>query len=216
MEKSLLKRVLGRKKMLVACTVGVLCQAVIAGIILKKSGEGFPVTTAPVERNLLGESVFSSGTIYLKDGQTIFAPAAKIVTDIKVKQGERVKEGQVPGHLESSEETNRLRQAEADLAFEQANMKKALEAMPKNLEASRSRLKQAGIARDNKEAHLQRIQKLYDAGAASAEELEEAREGFALAEADYIKAEIEFQKLQGASGDAEKESLQAGVDRAKA
>lgn len=184
--------------------------------MLRKSGEGLPVTTAPVEKSLLGESVFSSGTVYLKDGQRIYASGTKIVSEIRVKQGEKVVQGQVLGYLESLEETARLKQAEADLAIEKANMKKALEAMPKDLEASRSRFNQAGTARDNKQAHLQRIQKLYDSGVASAEELEEAGEGFALAEADYIKAQTELQKLQGASGSAERESLQAGVDRAKA
>ena len=216
MLRRVLSRLLRRKKVLIACLAGLVVLLIWGGLTIKKADDGVPVTVADVEEKLLGESVFASGTVALRDEQTIYAAASKEVMEVKVKQGDQVKKGQILGYLDPSEENNRLREAEAGLAVEQANLKKTVGTMSQDAAAGRSNLQQATLALENKKAHLQRVQKLYEAGVESAEELEKAREEAALAETDYSKAQAELQKLQGSAASAERESLQAGVERAQA
>lgn len=210
-----LKKLLRRKKILIPCLVGMVALAVWGGLSLRKTDEGVPVTVARAEEKPLGENVFASGKIALKDEQTLYASASKEVVEVNVKQGDRVKKGQVLGYLDPSEENNSLKAAQAALAVEQANLNKTVATMSEDAAAGRSNVNQAGIALKNKKAHLQRIEKLYQAGVENMEELEKAREEAALAESDYSKAKAELRKIQGSTGSSEKESLKAGVAKAR-
>ena len=211
MLRRVFSRLLRRKKVLIACSAGLVVLLIWGGLTIKKADDGIPVTVAGVEEKLLGESVFASGTVALRDEQTIYAAAGKEVMEVKVKQGDQVKKGQILGYLDPSEENNRLREAEAGLGVEQANLKKTVGTMSQDAAAGRSNLQQAALALENKKAHLQRVQKLYEAGVESAEELEKAREEAALAETDYSKAQAELQKLQGSAASAERESLRPAL-----
>jgi HlyD family secretion protein len=217
METAVPRKIITRRNILIITVILVLA-ALIAGLNIYRSRAqaGVPVMTAGVEKKPLGESVFTTGRVQLADKQELYAYSSKVVKDILVKPGDKVKKGQVMGCLEAVEEENRLKEARANLALQQAEYDKVVHPLPRDIEVQRAASNSSRVALENARKKLERTEYLYHEGAVSARELETVQEEFTAAEAEYIKAKAGLDKLVNGPAGAELDALQAKLEQARA
>ena len=180
--------------------------------------------------NEVGPSVVGgNGVVEPADRETrVAAQVTAVVAEVLVKEGQRVKQGDVLVQLENGVELAALKSAEADLAAEKANLTRVLrgvrvedrDAVAAEAQAAKSRAElSAGI--------LARTEQLAKTGAATADELERARRNaqsdaatfkatdarFRAAEGGSRSEEISFQRARTAAAEARVAQAQAQLER---
>lgn len=131
------------------------------------------VNTVKVEKRNITQAVKYPGTVRGVNEVHIMPKAPARVTAIYVKPGDQVSAGQTLLTLDSSDYEAAIRQAEAGVAGVEANKR------------------QHDIQLENARLNYERIEKLFDAGAASQRELEAAESGVKLLETGNIEAALE-------------------------
>ena len=205
------------KRRRTAAVLVVVAAVILGAFLITNRGEkGVPVATAVVEEKLLGDSVFSTGRVELADKQEIFCPEGRVVTSILVQPGSSVVKGQVLGYLERPREDSLLKEAEANLAVQKANLEKGMRPPSAVAAQKKAALKEAEVAYDNASKELERMRSLLDAGAVSQQEMESCVADFAAAETSFVRAREELNEaVNGVSG-AELQGLKAQVVQAEA
>ncbi|ACV62431.1 efflux transporter, RND family, MFP subunit [Desulfofarcimen acetoxidans DSM 771] len=218
METAKLKKKYFSRKKIVLISI-VLIIAVITttlSIYYSHKQDGLLVQTAMAGKKPLGESVFTTGRVQLVDRHDIYAQSSKIIKKLTVKPGDMVKKGQIIGRLESSEEENRLKEAEAGLALQIANYNKDKQPLIREVEAWRAKLRQFETAYSNARKKLDRTEYLLKQNVVSIQDLENDKKEFTAAEAEYFQAMADLDKAENGATDAELEVLQAQVEKARA
>ncbi|MDQ1514611.1 MAG: HlyD family secretion protein [Actinomycetota bacterium] len=111
-----------------------------------------PPTTITVSRGVVLASVNATGNVTVEDQLALDFPVGGKVTDIFVKEGQRVVTGQPLGAIDTAPARAKLAQAQADYDAAQANVRKLLEgSTPQeqqqnnvNIDAARASLSKAG------------------------------------------------------------------------
>lgn len=180
-----------RKKLWIGLGVGVIVALVIGLNIYRSSQETkLAVPVFRVKQENIEEKVLANGRVEVVNKEEITARANAMVQEVLVKEGDRVRAGQVLVKLDTAELARDLKREEANLAFEQANLAKArASARPQEVAQDREALKQAETAYDNARTRYSRNQALYKDGAVSKEALETAY-------TDYITAETGYRSAQ--------------------
>ncbi|NLB88553.1 MAG: efflux RND transporter periplasmic adaptor subunit, partial [Syntrophomonadaceae bacterium] len=129
------------------------------------------VTTAKAITMDIAKSVKLSGMTKGKDEVYIIAKAAGQVTGVLVKPGQAVSQGQTIITLDSSDYQAAVQQAEAALRLAEINLETAI-------------------------TNLERMEKLYEAGAISTQQLEAAQTGVNSAQAGVEQATAAFNMAQ--------------------
>lgn len=132
---------------------------------------GTPVNAVQAKQGKIVESTVVKGKIEAKDSINITPKASGRVSEVLVSVGDTVKEGQVLVRLESSEIQAQLRQAQAGLNT-------------------------ARTAYNNAKVNLQRTQELYNEGAVSLQQLEQARLNVDSSNPQSAQANVELLQLQ--------------------
>jgi macrolide-specific efflux system membrane fusion protein len=104
-----------------------LCVAAVVVAVLVVGPESAPAAksrTVTAERGVVQSTVSGSGTIQARQTNVNFASAGQL-TDVKVKAGQHVVEGQVLAHVKSQSAELSLEQAEAQLRSAQASLDSA-------------------------------------------------------------------------------------------
>ena len=132
------------------------------------------VITAEVERTNLEDTVLASGTIKSERDVNVGAQVSGQIKKLHVDLGDQVKQGQLLAEIDSTTQTNTLRNAEAQVALLQAQ-----------LQAKEALYRQAEIT-------FKRQQGLFKLDAASQAELDEAEATLATTRADInaLQAQI--------------------------
>lgn len=132
------------------------------------------VITAEVERTNLEDTVLASGTIKSERDVNVGAQVSGQIKKLHVDLGDQVKQGQLLAEIDSTTQTNTLRNAEAQVALLQAQ-----------LQAKEALFHQAEIT-------FKRQQGLFKVDAASQAELDEAQATLATTRADInaLQAQI--------------------------
>ncbi len=132
------------------------------------------VITAEVERTNLEDTVLASGTIKSERDVNVGAQVSGQIKRLHVDLGDQVKQGQLLAEIDSTTQTNTLRNAEAQVALLQAQ-----------LQAKEALYRQAEIT-------FKRQQGLFKLDAASQAELDEAEATLATTRADInaLQAQI--------------------------
>ena len=132
------------------------------------------VITAEVERTSLEDTVLASGTIKSERDVNVGAQVSGQIKKLHVDLGDQVKQGQLLAEIDSTTQTNTLRNAEAQVALLQAQ-----------LQAKEALYRQAEIT-------FKRQQGLFKLDAASQAELDEAEATLATTRADInaLQAQI--------------------------
>lgn len=190
-----------RKTLLFTVLIVLVGGGVFASIKLNQRGI-VTVQTGQVVREDLTANVTASGEIkpknYINLGANTFGPAP--ITEILVKEGDRVKKGQVVAKLESVQanadvmaQKAAIDTAEADSAAAEAGMK----AMQDGVATAQATLERNKAELDRTKSNIDRAKELYD--------------GQLLAKQDYDQKKAEYDTAVAAMGEA-----QARLDQAKA
>ena len=201
------------------------------------------VTTTPVKSSRILRTLNARGSIAARDLIPVLPQANNLqVKEVRVKQGDLVKQGQVMAVLDDSVLQEQIRQAKADVESQQAEVasrnadlasqQAALESAKANVVANEAIVKQrlADVAQAKArladvERNFQRNQKLAGEGAISTRELDTsttdlatAREAVRLAEANVqtARANVSSAKASISSSRAAILSAQAKVKSAEA
>lgn len=207
-----------RRKVLTAAVAAALVLIVVVGTVWagKRGGEGPAVVVEPVQLRELEAVVYASGTLRPVDRQVIFAGYTGSVSELTVRAGDRVEAGQVLGRLDMAEPEKRLRETEATLAVQEANLARATAPLRPEEEAQEAAsLIQAGAVLEDARKKLARAEYLHQEGAISTAELEQARLDFTIKEAALQEAESRSALRRAGPGLEELASLQAQYNQAR-
>lgn len=206
-----------KKKLWIGLGIVVLL-ALIIGFNIYRSRQTTAVTVQffPVKQENIEERVLASGKVEVVAKEEITARTNAMVVDVLVKEGDRVKAGQVLVRLDTAELARELKRAEADLAFQQANLAKArAAARPQEVARDQAALKQAETAYNNAKAKYDRNRSLYQQGAVSKEALEMAYGEYISAQSAYSSARQQLSlRLEGDTAET-KRALEAQVKQAQ-
>jgi HlyD family secretion protein len=161
-----------------------------AAVILLASfmfrGEVVPVRAATVERNLIRSVISTNGKVEPVHSFEAHAPLGTTVKRLLVKEGDRVKKGQLLAQLNDAEATSQAARALSQVRAAQAEIS-ALENGGNREEVLTlaAQTVKARSARDNAQRSLQALQRLEQQGAAAPGEVKQAEAQLAAAEADF-------------------------------
>lgn len=174
-------------------------------LVNRGKNSALPVTTLKTSLQDLDRTIFTSGRLEPVTEQEFFTPEDSTLMELNVKVGDRVKKGDILGRLDTLELARLYENALANKAAKEAELVKA-EAQNDELT-----LKSVEATYNLAKNKAERMKSLYEAGANSKEDLENALAEEARAYAEY--QETLNRTLKGA-GEKERVSLQKQVDLA--
>ena len=150
----------------------------------KKTGMGqVPlVDVAPVTQGLIEERILRTGDIMPHTQVTIYSKVQGWVQNINVREGDRVKEGQVLAALDVREAEAAVGQAQANLEAARARLQQVKATAEETVQ---TQIQQTRANLDLAEADLKRFQELYDKNFVARQQLDEARTKYNVAKAVY-------------------------------
>jgi HlyD family secretion protein len=176
-------RFMGRKRWLL-WAAGIAAAVILLASFMSR-GDVVPVRAAMVERSLIRSVISTNGKVEPLQSFEAHAPVGTTVRKLLVKEGDRVKKGQLLVQLDDAAASSQaaralsqVRAAQADVSAQQngGNREEVL-----TLEAQTVK---ARTERDNAQRNLQALQRLQQQGAASPGEVKQAESQLAAAEAD--------------------------------
>ena len=150
------------------------------------AGQAPLVEVAPVTQGLVEEKILRTGDIAPYAQVTIYSKVQGWVEKINVREGDRVKTGDVLATLDAREAEAAVAQAQASLeaAAARLNQVKAT-----SQEAIQSQIQQAKANLELAEADLKRAQDLFEKNFIARQQLDEARTKYNVAKANYDLAQ---------------------------
>jgi HlyD family secretion protein len=175
-------RVLGKRWLLWAAGIAV---AVVLLASFMSRGDVIPVRAATVERSLIRSVISTNGKVEAVQSFEAHAPVGTTVKKLLVKEGERVRRGQLLTQLDDAEAASQAARALAQVRTAQADSS-ALQngGNQEEVLTLAAQLVKAQTERDNTQRNLQALQRLQQQGAASPGEVKQAEAQLAAAEAD--------------------------------
>ncbi|MEQ8908330.1 MAG: efflux RND transporter periplasmic adaptor subunit [Vicingaceae bacterium] len=171
-----------KSKKWILILLGVVILLVAVAILKGGSNRAVKVTTAEVEKRTITETVAASGKIQPETEVVISSDVSGEIIEMPVKEGERVKQGDLLVKIDPDLVETALNRAEAAL-----NTSKA------NLMGAKARLTQSKSQFENAKASFERNQKLYNDQVISQAEFDQAKANFEVAEADVEAAKESVQ-----------------------
>jgi HlyD family secretion protein len=187
----------------------------LMAISLVVGGCSAPEAAAPTEQQ--EESVtpvqvgsVTKGTVQSEAGITAkLAPSEEVqvmpkvggkITSLPVKLGQQVSKGQVLFQLDETDLRNGVQQAEAAYAVASASLKQTGSSSDQGLVQAQSGLKQAEQGLNDAKINQQRMQNLFDQGAISSQQLEQANTQLTNAQIAYTNAQDGVKNAQQKTG----------------
>lgn len=145
----------------------------------KNTAEQIHYITEPVIRASINKNVLATGSVRANKRTEVGAQVSGKIQKLYVKLGQTVKQGDLIADIDSSNQSNSLSTAEAQLS------------------AYHAQLKSAQVALEVAQSNFNRLNKLYKASSASLSELEAAKNTLASTKAnvDNIKAQIKSAEI---------------------
>jgi HlyD family secretion protein len=175
-------RVFGKRWLLWAAGIAV---AVVLLASFMSRGDVIPVRAATVERGLIRSVISTNGKVEPVQSFEAHAPVGTTIKKLLVKEGDRVRKGQLLVQLDDAEAASQAARALAQVRTAQADVS-ALQngGNQEEVLTLATQLVKARTERGNAERNLQALQRLQQQGAASPGEVKQAEAQLAAAEAD--------------------------------
>ncbi len=177
---------------------GTLVLIIVLAMIFGKKDKDIEVTMAKTSMNDLTETVAASGKIQPETEVKIQSEVSGQITELPVKEGDMVKQGQLLVKINPDLYTSALNRAQA-----------ALNSAKSNLSSAKARLSQAEAQFKATDLNYNRQKKLFEENAISKAELENITSQW-----ETSKAEVAAAKESISSAEFSIESAQAGVNEA--
>lgn len=172
-----------------------------------------PVRAEKVLRQAITSSISTNGKVEPVQNFEAHAAAPTTVKRVLVREGDRVKTGQLLIQLDDADARAQASKALADLRAAEANLHAVQSGgTQEEVLTVRSDLVKAEAERDAAQRNLQAVQRLQQSGAASPGEVEAARNRLQKAEADL---QLLKSKQTGRYSHAEIEKVQASAEEAR-
>ena len=184
------------RRRLLAVIAGLLAAVVIfSGWVKLRGGGGTAVRAEKVVRQDIANIISTNGKIEPVNNFEAHAPAAVAVKRVLVKEGDRVRPGQLLVELDDADARAQVARALAQMRSAEADLH-AVQSGGTNDEVitNRAELSKAQAERDEARRNLQATQKLLQQGAASPAEVQAASDRVKKADADV---QLLQSKLQG-------------------
>ncbi|MGA7934681.1 MAG: biotin/lipoyl-binding protein [Kovacikia sp.] len=144
----------------------------------------------PVERMDLAITVSANGIVEPEQVVNVSPKTAGILTQLLVKEGDSVTQGQAIARMDDSSLQGQLTQAQGQLAKARADLEKALAGnRTEEIAQAKARVISAQAEANQTAADLRRNQSLYEAGAISQQTYEKARTANATAQANLAEVQ---------------------------
>jgi HlyD family secretion protein len=211
----LFRSISGEKLLAGALILGLIVSVVGINLARNKRTASIPVKTAKAEIRRLQDNVFATGRVRLVEKQEFYSYEETTVKEIMVNPGDSVREGQVLGLLDAGDSGDKFSEAEANYAVQQSNLEDALHPRQEEIAQIRANLKKAEADYKNAQKEAERNKQLYDQGAISSQELEEAELGLITMETAYKNAEAALKIKESGPTGPELAALKAQVEQAR-
>jgi multidrug efflux pump subunit AcrA (membrane-fusion protein) len=155
-----------------------------------------PVEVEQVTKGALKANETITGKAEANLDINVVPKASGKLVSLHVAKGDDVKKGQVLANLDSTDAELALKQAQAAVSQSQANLAQAQSARQTNIETAAAALKQAEIRLQDAKTNLERVKALFEAGAVSKEQYDQAVSAEQQAELDYNKAKVNSDNAQ--------------------
>ncbi|SHJ67510.1 efflux RND transporter periplasmic adaptor subunit [Paramaledivibacter caminithermalis] len=173
----------------VLIVVAFISLATVNAMRLKEQG-GLPVKTTSILKQDIESNIFASGTIVSKEEREITSDLSGKVREVLVEEGMKVKKGDLLAKLDSDELEYNLKQSEIKLevAKDKLNQlrKENMSTLETEYKNTQIRYKDAKKKYEDKKA-------LFEAGAISENELEQAKSDMQTAYNDYTLAKKKYE-----------------------
>lgn len=153
-----------------------------------RQARAIPVETAVVKTGTIGGTLTLTGQLEASTSTKVAPKQSGKVVQVLVNVGDPVRQGQPLVRLDTSDLEHQLRQQQATLQTARAQLEKAKTDAQNSLTQAKSALAQAKIALDDAKTNYDRTKNLFDAGAASQQQLDAAATALQTKQAAYDAA----------------------------
>ncbi|MDI3329021.1 MAG: efflux RND transporter periplasmic adaptor subunit [Alicyclobacillaceae bacterium] len=153
-----------------------------------RQARAIPVETAVVKTGTIGGTLTLTGQLEASTSTKVAPKQSGKVVQVLVNVGDPVRQGQPLVRLDTSDLEYQLRQQQASLQTARAQLEKAKTDAQNSLTQAKSALAQAKIALDDAKTNYERTKNLFDAGAASQQQLDAAATALQTKQAAYDAA----------------------------
>ncbi len=187
-----------KKKYWIVIAVLIVVAVLVMVNVKAKKGKGLPVQTEKVETRDLSMIISASGSIRPKRQVDISASTIGKVTDVAVKEGDRVTRGQFL------------------IQIDPIQLESAVEQMQASLRAARAAEKSAVVRFQKASSDLDRIKKLFSQGYLTDQEVETAQTEYDVASSNLETARQQIRQQEAQLGSArhnlKEVTIEAGMD----
>lgn len=176
-----------------------------------------PVRTALVEKGEVNSFLKVTGVVEANETVRVTSEIMGQAKEIKVKDSEEIKKGDVLIVLGNEQIKIQVAQAQATLDSIQASSDKIKSgARPQEIKQAESAVLQAKINRDGAEENYLRMEKLFSEKAISEQQYEQAKNQYEIADAQYQSARESYELVIEGASEEDLKSFEAQVRQAKA
>lgn len=206
---------ISKKKMIAGVLVLGLIMFAAAYSAARSNSQGVPVKTATAEITPIQDNVFASGRVRLRAKQEFYTFTGTTVMELNVAPGDRVSQGQTLGLLNADEIEDDYNEAKANFIATEANLNKAIYPREEEVAQTRANCRRAEAEYINAQKNFERKKLLYNQGAISQKEFDEAELDLSIQEAEYSIALEKLKIMESGPVGHELTALNAQIEQAR-
>jgi len=155
------------------------------------------VQTVALTKNDLVDSVLVSGTVMSSNTKKVYSKlTAYPVKEVFVKSGDRIKAGDLLAKLDTATLESDIKQAELNVRNSQTTLDNEAASNQSSLQNALNSVDLAGIELENAKRSYERAKELYNMGASTTEELNQAETALKKTQISYDNAQIALKNSQ--------------------
>lgn len=141
-----------------------------------KQAMGMPVNIGTPTKSTLESKILTSGVVIVEDKQKQYANVTGTLHAFTVKEGDKVKKGQVIAKIDTTDVDSKILDIEAQMELAKANLAKAQAGNePEEIAQENERVAQAQREYDTAKKEFDRMNQLFASGASTQQELDKAK-----------------------------------------
>lgn len=205
----------GKKILAGMLILGIIVSLVVLNLARYKNKAGVPVKIAKAEIQPIQDNVFATGKVRLTQKQELYNYTSTTVRELFVSPGDQVQKGQILGLLDPVDLEDKLNEAKVNFNVQEANLYKVIYPRDEEIAQERAGYQMAEANYRSAQKKYERTKALFEHGAVSAKELEDAELERNIREAEYTRAGEELNMKETGPTGHERDSLQAQVEQAR-